>query len=352
MKRMLTIFSVIIIANFGIATVVSAEKRVSVKTLNANRETRELLASDEMMALSEYKRYIAKEFAVGSLPTLSMTNTFGNINIIEGADDKIIFKITVTGKGKNKDAAKSHAESVEVDFKQSGNNISAKTVYGVQCTNCARSVDYDVIVPKKTKQLLENKFGDISINNASEPVDINIEFGKLYANALSEAKIKIQHGGSTINRCEKLKINSGFSNHKLGEIGSLSGEVSHGGFDIEEVGSIEVKSSFSKVTIERLKKSISTKGFSHGSLRIKNVDKDFSDIKIKANFSSVRVAFDNSHNFKAVLNTSFGNIKTGNIGFYEKTLDKKDAVVGVAGKIKDPSSLVEISTKHGNIAFE
>ena len=414
MKRLFTIISVIIIASFAISSIVYAEKRVNVRALDENRkkrellarekarkerfasreqefyarkevhkerlarkeqelhareearkeqhvrreqklnERKELLASNDMMAQSEYKRYIAKEFDVSSSPTLLITNEFGNINIKEGSDDNIFFMITVTGKGKNKDMAKYYAESVKVDFKQSGNNVSAKTVVlgRKDCSNCGRSVDYEVTVPKKIRQTLENKFGDININNASEPVKIKVEFGKLYANVLSEADIKVQHGGSTINKCETMTVSSGFSKNKFGEVGSMSGSVSHGGIDVEELGDANVKAEFSNVNIQRLKNSFNTKTFSHGSLRISKVDYNFSNIKVDANFSKIRVSVNENHNFKATLHCDFGSVNTGKAVFYEKTLEKKDVVVGVVGKSKDPSSTVDISNSHGNISLE
>ena len=340
MKRLFTIVSVMIFAGITMSPVVFAEKRV-------------FNLSNEILASSEYKREMKKEFDVSSMPTLNIKNEFGSINIIEGADDKIIFKITITGKGKNNNLAREYAQTVNVDFAQNGNDISAKTVFErLNCENCGRNVNYEVTVPKKTKLSLDSKFGDIKLNNVSEPVDIQIAFGKLYANVLSEAKVKVQHGGATINKCESLTINSDFSKNKLGEVGSVSGRVSHGGIDIEQLGSAKLKSEFSNVNIQSLKKSFDAETFSHGSLTISDIDYNFSNINVKASFTKVRVLFNENHSFKAILYCNFGSINTGNVAFYEKSLDKKDAVVGIVGKTKEPSPIVDISNSHGNISFK
>ncbi len=331
MKKLFSIVSMMIIANFTISSMASAE-----------------------VASSEHKREIKKEFAVSASSSLSISNEFGAIRIVEGASDKIIFKIMITGKGKDSDAAKTYAESVDVDFKQSGSNLSAKTVFEkIRCeNNCGRTVDYEVTVPKNAKLALVNKFGDIEINNTIEPLEIKLEFGKLYANELSDADLNIQHGGGTINKCVNMKIKSSFSKYKFGEIGSMSGSISHGGADIETLGNGDVKSDFTNINIENFKGSFSAKDFSYGSLKIANVSDKFSNIKVNSSFSTVKIALTNNHNFKAVLHTSFGNIKTGSVVFYEKTLDKKDAIVGIAGKVKEPSATVDISSSHGNIVFQ
>ena len=335
------------LANIAMMPVVSAEKNVNAPTYEAPE------VIDDFFASSEFERKISKEYSVGSSPILTISNEFGKINIIEGASDKIIFNITITGKGKNESEAKKYAETVDVKFVHSGNSVNAKTSFGkINCNNCGRTVDYEIAVPKNTKYKLENKFGDVTLNNTTEPAEIKVEFGKLFANELADADVTIQHGGSTINKCENMKLKSGFSKHKFGVIGSISGKVAHGGFDVEEIGRVDVVSEFSNVNIKRLKNSFVSNSISHGSLIIGKIDTDFSNIKIDANFSKVQLSLNNKHNFKAILHTNFGNIKTGDVVFFEKSLDKKDAVVGIAGKVKEPSATVNISNSHGNIVFD
>jgi hypothetical protein len=368
MKRLFTILSVTMIVNFTNSSSVSAEECASAKTSVQDWAKREDIVSTVKAAgeyvkteidnifggvSEEYKREILQEFAVKPSPALSISNEFGNIRIIEGDVPVIIFKITITGKGKNEETAKKYAESADVKFKQDGGNISAETVFGkIQCRNCGRSVDYEVIVPKDTKQILKNKYGNIYVNNTGEPFEVRLEFGNLYANELVKSDLDIQYGGATINKCEDMKIKSSFSKYILGEIGALSGSLSYDSFDIEELGGADVKSDFSNIDIERLKNSFSASKFAYGSLKIGKVDNDFSKIKVTASFSKVKIALTGKHNFKATLYNSFGSVKTGNVVFYEKTLDKKDVVVGVAGRIKDPAAIVDISNEHGDIVLQ
>ena len=301
----------------------------------------------------EHKSEIQREFTVSSAPTLSISNQFGRIRIVEGANDKIVFKIAVTGKGKDANEAKKIAESIEVNFNQSGAKISAETKHGrIECNNCGRMVDYEVVVPKNTKHILNNQHGDIELNNTGEPLEINLQFGKLYANELADANLTIQHGGATINKCGAMQIKSGFSQYQLGEIGAMSGSVSHSGFKIDELGSADITSDFSNIEIGLLRKSFTTNNYAHGSLKMNRIDENFSKIKIDANFSPIKIAFTKNHNFEAILHTNFGSINTGNVDFYKTILNTKDGVVGTVGKIKEPSATVEISNSHGGIVFE
>jgi len=149
-----------------------------------------------------------------------------------------------------------------------------------------------------------------------------------------------------------MQIKSGFSQYQLGEIGAMSGSVSHSGLKIDELGSADITSDFSNIEIGRLKQSFTTNKYAHGSLKMNRIDENFSKIKIDANFAPIRITLTKNHNFKAILHTNFGSINTGNVDFYETSLHTKDVVVGIAGKIKEPSATVEISNSHGGIVFE
>ena len=305
-----------------------------------------------IFASVEYKREITKEFAVGALPSLAVDSEFGEIHVAEGQDGQIVFRITVTGEGRNSETARKQAEAVEVKFEHADGRVSAKTVFKEQrCRNCGRKVAYNVTVPKGTELALTNKFGDIKVDNSGKPVAVKLEFGKFHANELTDAVLDIMHGGATVNKCGNVKLKSGFSKYKFGEIDVLSGTVSYDRLEIGELGEAEVKSDFSTVEVGRLKKSFDAPNFSYGSLTIDRVDESFSNVSVSAGFSRVKIAFTGRHNFKAALYSSFGSVKTGDVVFYEMSLRKKDVVVGTAGQVKDPPATVNISNEHGSIVF-
>ena len=323
MKRLITILSFAALANIAMMPVVTAEENAEVLNVNAPAgEAPDVI--DIFSSSSEFKRYISKEFSVNATPTLNVSNKFGKINVVEGAGDKIIFKITITGQGKNDSEAKKYSETVDVNFVQTGNRVNANTsLKSINCKNCGRNTDYEIIVPKNTKFIIENRHGDVSINNTTESAEIKIEFGKFYANELADADINIRHGESTINKSNNLKLESSFSKHKLGVVGSVKGNFRHGGFDAKEIGNVNIDAEFSTISIDCLKKSFVSKNLRHGSLEIDKVDNDFSNIEIDANFTKVQVDLTGNHNFKAALYSNFGSIRTGKLTFLEKSLDKK-----------------------------
>ena len=181
---------------------------------------------------------------------------------------------------------------------------------------------------------------------------VNLQFGKFKANDLYEANLTIKNGSININKCGSLKIISDYSIYELGVVATMMGSTSYDGFKIGDIGSADLKTNFSNMDIGNIKKSFTSENFSYASLKIGNVAETFAEIKLKANFASVQIALTEKHNFKTSLNNDFCNIKTGNVIFYEKSVDKNDVIIGIAGKLKEPTSTVEISNSHGKIVFE
>jgi hypothetical protein len=318
-------------------------------TLETNAKT----LSGKTESLSEHKREISRTFTVSDMPRLFIKNEFGNIRIIEGSENVIRIKIVVTGKGENKKQAQEASESVDVKFNQNNNQVSATTsVRKINCENCGRNVDYEITAPANTGYVLDNKFGDIRMNNANGPAKVNVEYGDFYANVLSEINLSIRHGNPIVNKCRKMQLKSGYSKGKFGEIESLTGEVTRASIDLDKGGNVELKSGFSDVEIRHLTESFHAKGFTYGSLTIDKVDERFSEIIVDATFAKVKIALNENHQFKASLYSSFGSIDTGNIVFRDKTPDKKDVFIGTAGKTEAPSAVVTISNSCGSIVLQ
>ena len=171
-----------------------------------------LLATETFAARKEYKREIVKDFSVGDNPVLSIENKYGNIRIIEGTNRKITFKIEIRGEGRTEEAARKYAESVSVDFSHSGNRVSARTKFEpINCNNCGRSVHYTVTAPKSVIPMLENKYGNIYLDNLTQPLTVELKYGNLFANAVHKATIDIGYGNVTMNKCNNLSVESKYS---------------------------------------------------------------------------------------------------------------------------------------------
>lgn len=305
------------------------------------------------LASKEYKREITKEFAVSASPTLQIDNKYGNIRIIESTENKITFKIEIIGKGKNEELAKKYAETVKINFSQSSNKVSAETeLTSISCNNCGRSIHYTVVAPKSVIMNLQNKYGNIYLDNVKQPLKVELKYGDLHAGTLEKTDLDIKYGKATIQSCTNLNLDSKYSSFSFDQIGTLNADSKYDNFTIGTISDFKLETGYTDVKIDKLTQRFVANNFKYGKLTISDVSTSFSEIKIDAGYSTLNIGLTPSHNFKTALYTKYGKIKTGNITFNNVSLKKEDTIVGTAGNNSNPTATVNISASYGDIVFK
>ncbi|MDR3194514.1 MAG: hypothetical protein LBT76_04395, partial [Tannerella sp.] len=271
---------------------------------------------------------------------------------------KILFRIEITGEGKTEALAREYAESVSIDFSQSGDRVSAETVLpNIRCSgDCGRTTHYVVVAPKNVAADLENKYGNIQLDRLLQPLKVDLKYGNLQAGSLGGATIDIKYGNVTVQSCESLELDSKYSGITLGTVGTLKADSKYDKFRIESVVDVRLNTAYTDVKADRLLKSFVAGDFKYCSLTVSEVAVDFSRIKIDAAYTNVQIAFNDRHSFNAVLFTRYGKIRVDKLAplvFSGSSEAKNNQVsyIGRFGQDSQPSASVDISISYGNITF-
>ena len=185
-----------------------------------------------------------------------------------------------------------------------------------------------------------------------QPLTVELKYGDLFANALNKATIDIGYGKVTMNKCKNLSIESKYSGIKIDEAEQVVADSKYDNYRIESVSDFEIETGYTDVRIGKLNKRLTADRLRYGGLKISEVAKDFSEIRVDAAYSNVKLGLTEEHAFKAALYTNYGNIDTGNLTFHNVSLKKKGCIVGTAGKSNNPNASVSISVSYGGIVFK
>jgi hypothetical protein len=309
-------------------------------------------AETGLFTKKEYKREVTREFAAGADPALDINNLHGNIRIIEGTEGKIMFRIEITGKGRNSRLAREYAETVDIRFSQDGNRISAVTEFkSLSCNNCERTVHYTVVVPKSVSMNLSNTFGNVILDHAAKPLRAKIGHGNLTAHTLDDAAIDIRFGNADIGSCRAATVGSAHSKLKIGRAETIRMDSQFDNIDIGTVSAFDLETKHSTVTVSKLDDRFVATDFDFCKLDISEISTGFGRIKIAAQHSTVKLALDARHSFKAALYTEFGDIDADHLTFSNVSLKKGSAIVGDVGANPNPSATVDIDVAFGDIKF-
>jgi hypothetical protein len=231
-------------------------------------------------------------------------------------------------------------------------------------------INYYINIPEYLNLKIENKYGDVYMENCSGEFRISVSNGSFKANSLGksssinmvfcDAKINSIISGNidasfseiSIGETEDLSINSISSKYDIKKAGMIRGESKRDKFFIENIESLHGNAYFTDYNVNNLRKEImlTTR---YGSVSTEQIEKGFELININSSYSDLSLRFDpgTSYNIDIRRINAFLVLPDKNIKTEQKTLneDKKEYITsGTVGK-NPATAKVKIDATRGNI---
>lgn len=198
---------------------------------------------------------------------LSIDNSFGKVKVTTWQKSEIQVNIHITAQGSDATIADKVFNSISVDEKTNGNEISFKTDLSkndIKCENCKTkmSIDYEVSIPANLPFTLENNFGNTELPDLSGLTSVTSKFGDLTAGSLPGLKkIRVEFGEADVKSVSNVNAVFKFSKIKVGNLGGKN-DIKLEFCDVAQImldkniGGLDMKESYSNVNI-RLATNIS-----------------------------------------------------------------------------------------------
>ena len=267
----------------------------------------------------EYTKKITKSFAVNKDANLLVKNKFGDIFCENWQKDEIAIEVKISVEASSQDKANKYFDNISVDISGNASQVTAKTTFDDKLFNKGNnsvSVDYLIKMPKSISLDLDNKFGEIFIDEVDGRALIDLAYGNFRANRLNnsdnELEIKFSEGSAEyiykanlelkysefdVEEMAEMIAESKFSELTVDKIEILSLES---GYDEDNIGSVvkmDVEADFSEIDLDFLEDEL-VADLSYGELLVKEVKTGFSLIRIDNSFSDSYVSFQPDAAFK------------------------------------------------------
>jgi hypothetical protein len=172
---------------------------------------------------------------------------------------------------------------------------------------------WDIYIPAGHALEIENKSGNIHIENDMNNVKIiseggNIEvpnvetlnirskFGDIRSRNIQKAIVTLEYGKFVSGDIQDLKIDSKFSNIDLNKVKNINMVSTNDDYDIDEAGKINAEKKYGVLRIASLKDSLSLNG-ANADIKLRNISPDASFIKIDNKYADIRLSLDNIKNY-------------------------------------------------------
>lgn len=275
-------------------------------------------------------KQINRRFKVTPETRIEITNKYGKIKINTWEKDSIVFDIKIKVEDKKLSKLEKLIGEVDFDFVNSLHYVTAHTKVGENRSGLEKEVlnfketvlqsdgkieiDYTVWMPETNQLKVENKFGDIYIDDYLGDIEIALSNGNLKAHDFSgKTNLKLSFADATVNqlktgrldcnysevyikKANKLQVTSKSSDFEINELDELNTDSRRDKFRIQSIGILTAKGSFTNYRINEITESLNVKT-EYGDLDAEQVSPDFKSVFIESKSTDLNLYFSEKDEF-------------------------------------------------------
>ncbi|MCP4551138.1 MAG: hypothetical protein GY834_03640 [Bacteroidetes bacterium] len=278
-------------------------------------------------ANEKFKTTLKEEFDIDKNATVRINNSFGDVQCYVWDDTKVDIEVIIEVWAKDEKEAEKMFDKITVDISGNRGLVEELTkVKNSKSKNAKFSINVNVHLPASVQLDLTNQFGNTFLGAMKGRADITQRFGTLQldelqsdenevvvqhgefiADFINEAEMTIQHSEASIEKANFLNLDSDFTDLEIEKAGKINLTANFGRLEIEEVNILEGKSNGTRVTIDYLTDVLQINS-NLGEISVDEVGRNFSEIDIDANHSSIELGLNEESNFSFEAKTQFAGM--------------------------------------------
>jgi len=287
---------------------------------------------------TELKR-VKKSFKVNAATTVDIQNKYGKIDVIPWDTDSVTISVSLSVHTDEVDQVGKIVENIDFDFSGSQFYINASTKFGNNYSsflhdlkNIAESdhqmkIDYTIKMPTYVNLIINNKYGDVFVDelkgnlsmnlqngnfkaeNLSGNAQIDIKFGYADIGAINIAKMDISYCELALKTAKQLDLISKYSQITIEHINLLKTNTKRDKFFITTSDYVYGETYFSEIAIAELQNEVSM-DMKYGNLVIEQIKPTFTNINLSAKHTDIKLTFNSKASFEVELTYEKADIET------------------------------------------
>lgn len=279
----------------------------------------------------EYTRHISREFRITGPVSVEISNKYGRIQVIPWDRDSVKFDIDLRIRAKDNQKLDKIRQNIEFEFTPGQYYIIAHTKFGDTGSDVLKdlvdiagsylssansvSINYTVMIPAYLTLKIENRFGDIYVDDHNGSLNLVLAYGDFKANRLNgRSDIRLSNGDADINYLKESTVTFSYANVRIRESSMLTLQSQSSVITMEKGGNLKMNSRrdklylndinylsgetyFSAVNINTLNNDIRLSG-RYGDIIIDNIRRSFSSVNLTSELTDLSLAFEKPLSFE------------------------------------------------------
>lgn len=280
------------------------------------------------------EKKISDRFTTDSYSKLRITNQYGKVHINTWDKNEVTVSVVVTATATSEEKAQSMVNDVDIIQQKADNRFSYYTSVKrkkiVMNKDNELKIDYTVNMPASLYLELQNKFGDVFIDDFAGQLSVGVEYGAIKAQKLtgSNVNLQVEFGSLSVASAETATITSRYSKVNIDKGNKLAVSSRFGKTNISNTKRLVLSQDYGDAVlsnIEVLKGDISYSGFTidrigtEAMLNMQYCSKcnlgvisgKTERLSVHAKFSKLVCTIDESADMTVEIATRFGSVNKG-----------------------------------------
>jgi len=302
-------------------------------------------------------RQISKNYKVGNDFTLGVDNTYGEINIINWDRNEVDVTVTIETEAGSQSKADALLKDIEIDISESKSSVYFETEIGSDARgrNKKVQVTYEVKAPVSINVSLEQKYGNIYIQEIAGVAVLEVKYGGLTAGALSHIgsdkwnTLELAYGSADIDYVTTLTSEVRYSEFTVGEAAGLEVESAYSKLFLGELGELVLESKYDKVNVKQISGSLSVES-AYTQVSVDRIMNGFTEISADMAYGNFKAGLDSNPAFAIDAEVNYGSIR---IPDGEYSMEKQGSNEEVHGRVgANTRARIQADLKYGNLELD
>ena len=319
----------------------------------------------------------SETFGISKGATLISDTHYSDVEVIAWDRDEVDVVAEVEVNASSKSKAEEKLEKIEIEITKSGNNVSIETdLVDGWSRNAKVEIRIVVQAPSYINLNVENRYGDLYIQEVSGLVLLDLAYSNLKADQLSRGTDKpynsvelaysngvigevgileaeLAYSDLEIGSCKKIYSENHYSKLMAEKVGGIVTEGRYDKYFVDEIDSFEGELKYSGIKFGTLNKSLNLES-GYTNVKIERLANGFSELDAQLSYGNIFVGVDDGNAFKFDGEAKYGKVQIADANTMNKLSKKREGTyMRIWGNVgSNPKSSMHLVTRYGNIHIE
>jgi len=285
------------------------------------------------------EKKLHKEYTVSSDASLSVDNSYGNIDIVTWNNNQVVIDVTIKTNGNNEEKVQKKLDEIDVDFFGSNSSVTAKTTFkgkkknswsfwsNNSNNNVKMEINYTIKLPVGNSVDLSNDYGGITLNELQGSAKISCDYGQINIGSLfadnnslnfdytKNTRINFMKSGSInadysdfiVEKANSLEITADYTKSEIGSVEELNYNNDYGKITVGSVTNLLGRGDYIPLRIETLSGSLNV-NTDYGSISVDRITSTTKDVTINSEYAGIKLGYDSNWSFDFFIDLSYAGL--------------------------------------------